>query len=76
MKGTFLFIVAIVATGFCAMDSTTVQNGVQTAAQISQVIAASTGHTELLAVIGSIAICISNIVAFIFGHKHGKDSVK
>ena len=70
-KVLVLVLVSVVCS-FAAVDSAAVVNGLQTVGQITNAIATITGHSALGDVIQYCVCAIVPVVAFIFGHIHGK----
>ena len=61
---------------FAALDSAAVVNGVGTAGQIAQAIAQTQGQAQTANIISIVTTAVLTIISFIFGHSHGKKSVK
>ena len=70
---SFLLLLLIVCVAL-AIDSAAVVNGIQTAGQVGQAVAQTSGHSEIAGIISVIATAACTIVSFIFGHSHGRST--
>ena len=73
---TLVLCLLFVNVVLAALDSATVVNGVGTAGQIGQAIANANGNAAAATIIASVTGLITTILAAIFGHRHGKRSIK
>ena len=77
MKSAILFIILfLVCPIFAAIDSATAVNGLELAGKLTTVISNITGHASFGQIVTLALAAIVPIVSFIFGHVHGKKSVK
>ena len=65
-------VVALVCPLFAALDSALVVNSIGHAGKVAEFIANITGHSTAAQFIGLFVAAAVPVVAFIFGHSHGK----
>jgi phosphoheptose isomerase len=56
------------------IDSSAAVNAVQIAGQVAAGIATATNNEQVVSLITQVTTVVLTILAFIFGHKHGKSS--
>lgn len=71
----FMCLLLCAMSAFAVIDSAAVVNGVTTAGTIANAIANASGHSAWTNVISTVVTCVCSILAFIFGHSHGKRTV-
>lgn len=73
-KSIVFFILFLALPLFAVVDSASIVNGIAIAGKITQEIAQSQGHVEIVSIIGAVVLAVCNIFSFIWGHRHGVKS--